>query len=73
MVFAIEAMQKEIEDDYNTLVAEVPEAERGTFTLDEFRHAWTLVDYNMRPVRRENFVSQAMLPFLNFMNMNKDG
>jgi len=41
---AIASMQKEVEEVYNIIQAEVPAETRGEFTLDEYKQAWAFAD-----------------------------
>lgn len=50
-------MQKEVEGEYNTIINEIPEAERGSFTLDEFKQAWSLFDHNSVKVKKDNYIT----------------
>ena len=66
----IEGLQKQVEDDYNLIQKEVPAETRGEFTLDEYKQAWAFADSQFLNIQKGSFVTQAMVPLLNYFSYN---
>ena len=64
---AIASMQKEVEDVYNIIQAEVPAETRGEFTLDEYKQAWAFADRHFVGIKKDDYTTNALVPFLNYL------
>lgn len=60
-------MQKEVEEVYNIIQAEVPAETRGEFTLDEYKQAWAFADRHFLSIQKDDYTTNALVPFLNYL------
>lgn len=67
----IQEINKKVELDYNTIMKDVENLE-GTFTLREYKEAYTMMDLNIQNMTKNKIDTCGFVPFINYFTQNDD-